>query len=111
VLRFIFSALFCQLSLDMLGRQQRLIFLAGKDWKDFWYCLFGIVFQDDSYCRLLITCSSKKVTAIQFDQNADDFGSKVTLTEDLGEITRYVSKKLKGILLFFRTKIINFVQF
>jgi hypothetical protein len=31
VLRFKFSALFCQLSLNMLGRQQRLILLVEKD--------------------------------------------------------------------------------
>jgi hypothetical protein len=30
VLRFKFSALFCQLSLNMLGRQQRLILLVEK---------------------------------------------------------------------------------
>jgi hypothetical protein len=31
VLRLKFSALFCQLSLNMLGRQQRLILLVEKD--------------------------------------------------------------------------------
>jgi hypothetical protein len=31
VLRFKFSSRFCQLSLNMLGRQQRLIFLVEKD--------------------------------------------------------------------------------
>jgi hypothetical protein len=31
VLRFKFSALFCQMSLNVLGRQQRLILLVEKD--------------------------------------------------------------------------------